>query len=99
MYEVVRLMVCQRFYKKKKFKIIPRKCKRLFFEKRNCDFLNCRNMIVFVGMLSPGVHYLFIFWAYGPSQGLKLSEEGKSWLEETVLLNKKVSFGHNDSRE
>ena len=56
-------------------------------------------MIVFVGMLSPGVHYLFIFWAYGPSQGLKLSEEGKSWLEETVLLNKKVSFGHNDSRE
>ena len=56
-------------------------------------------MIVFVGMLSPGVHYLFIFWAYGPSQGLKLSEEGKSWLEETALLNKKVSFGHNDSRE
>ena len=46
MYEVVRLVVCQRFYKKN-FKIIPRKCKRPFFEKRNCDFLNYRDMIFF----------------------------------------------------
>ena len=48
MYEVIRLVVCQRFYKKKKFKIIPRKCKRPFFEKGNCEFLNCRNMIVLI---------------------------------------------------
>ena len=54
--------------------------------------------IVSVGMLSPGVHYLFIFWACGPGRGLKLSEEGKYWLEETALLNKNVSFGHNGSR-
>ena len=34
-YEVVRLVVCQSFYKKKKnLKIIPRKCKRPFFEKK-----------------------------------------------------------------
>ena len=33
---------------KKKLKIIPRKCKRPFLEKRNCDFLNCRNMIVLI---------------------------------------------------
>ena len=46
MYEVVRLVVCQRFYKKN-FKIIPRKCKRPFFEKRNCDFLNYRDMNFF----------------------------------------------------
>ena len=46
MYEVVRLVVCQSFLLKKQIKIIPRKCKRPFFEKRNCDFLNCRNMIV-----------------------------------------------------
>ena len=50
MYEVVRLVVPQRFYKKKILKIIPRKCKRSFFEKRNCDFLNCRNMIVLVNL-------------------------------------------------
>ena len=49
MYEVVRLLVCQRFYKKI-LKIIPRKCKRPFFEKGNCDFLNCRNMIVLITM-------------------------------------------------
>ena len=47
MYEVVRLVVCQRFYKKN-LKIIPRKCKRPFFEKRNCDFLNYRNRIVLI---------------------------------------------------
>ena len=47
MYEVVRLLVCQRFYKKN-LKKIPRKCKRHFLEKRNCDFLNCRNMIVLI---------------------------------------------------
>ena len=47
MYEMVRLVVCQKFYKKK-FKIIPTKCKRPIFEKRNCDFLNCRNMIVLI---------------------------------------------------
>ena len=46
MYEVVTLVVCQRFYKKI-LKIIPRKCKRLFFEKRNCDLLNYRDMIFF----------------------------------------------------
>ena len=40
MYELVRLVVCQRFYKKI-LKIFPRKWKRPFFEKRNCDFLNC----------------------------------------------------------
>ena len=28
----------------------------------------------------------------------KLSKEDKSLTEETVLLNKKVSFGHNGSR-
>ena len=33
---------------KKKLKIIPRKCKRPFFEKRNFDLLNCRNMIVLI---------------------------------------------------
>ena len=49
-------------------------------------------------MLSPGVHYLFIFWACGLSQGLKLSEEGKSWLEEIALLKKRHSFRHNGSR-
>ena len=27
-----------------------------------------------------------------------LSKQGKSWSEETVLVNKNVSFGHNDSR-
>ena len=48
MNEVVRLVECQRFYKKKKLKITPRKCKRPFFEKRNCDLLNCRNMIVLI---------------------------------------------------
>ena len=47
MYEVVRLVECQKFYKKI-LKITPRKCKRPFFEKRNCDLLNCRNMIVLI---------------------------------------------------
>ena len=28
----------------------------------------------------------------------RLSEEDKSLTEETVLVNKKVSFGHNGSR-
>ena len=52
---------------------------------------NCRD----VESKSPLSIYVLGLW---PSQGLKLSEEGKSWLEETVLLNKKVSFSHNCSR-
>ena len=52
---------------------------------------NCRD----VESKSPLSIYVLGLW---PSRGLKLSEEGKSWLEETVLLNKKVSFGHNGSR-
>ena len=47
-------------------------------------------LFIIVEMLSPGVHYLFIFWACGLSRGLKLSEEGKSWLEEIALLKKKT---------
>ena len=47
MYEVVRLLICQRFYKKN-LKIILRKCKRPFLGKRNCDLLNCRNIIVLI---------------------------------------------------
>ena len=43
-----------------------------------------------VGVLARGVHYLFI--------DERLSEEDKSLKEETVLVNKKVSFGHNGSR-
>ena len=58
MYEVVRLVVCQRFYKNN-LKIIPRKCKRHFFEKRNCDFLNCRNMIVLIILFIDFVKLLF----------------------------------------
>ena len=52
---------------------------------------NCRD----VESKSPLSIYVLGLW---PSQGLKLSEEGKSWLEETMLLNKKVSFSHNCSR-
>ena len=52
---------------------------------------NCRD----VESKSPLSIYVLGLW---PSRGLKLFEEGKSWLEETVLLNKKVSFGHNGSR-
>ena len=55
---MVRLVVCQRFYKKN-LKIIPRKCKRPFFEKRNCDFLNCRNMIVLIILFIDFVKLLF----------------------------------------
>ena len=50
MYEVVRLVVSQRFYKFFFFKIIPRKCKRSFSEKSNCDFINCRNMIALINL-------------------------------------------------
>ena len=42
--------------------------------------------------------YLYI----GPvaqAEDKDLSEEEKSSSEETVLMNKKVSFGHNGSRE
>ena len=52
---------------------------------------NCRD----VESKSPLSIYVLGLW---PSRGLKLSEEGKSWLEETMLLNKKVSFSHNCSR-
>ena len=52
---------------------------------------NCRD----VESKSPLSIYVLGLW---PSRGLKLSEEGKSWLEETMLLNKNVSFGHNGSR-
>ena len=45
MYEVVRLVVCQSYKKKKK---IQGNVKGLFLEKRNGDFLNCRNMIVLI---------------------------------------------------
>ena len=55
------------------------------------DNNNCRD----VESKSPLSIYVLGLW---PSRGLKLFEEGKSWLEETVLLNKKVSFGHNGSR-
>ena len=55
---MVRLVVCQRFYKKN-LKIIPRKCKMPFFEKRNCDFLNCRNMIVLIILFIDFVKLLF----------------------------------------
>ena len=55
---MVRLVVCQRFYKNN-LKIIPRKCKRPFFEKRNCDFLNCRNMIVLIIVFIDFVKLLF----------------------------------------
>ena len=46
MYEVIRLVVCQSKIKIKKKN--PRECKRSFFEKKNGDFLNCRNMIVLI---------------------------------------------------
>ena len=45
--------------KKKNFKIIPRKCKRPFFEKGNCEFLNCRNMIVLIILFIDFVKLLF----------------------------------------
>ena len=47
-------------------------------------------LFIIVEMLSLGVHYLFIFWACGLSRGIKLFEEGKSWLEEITLLKKKT---------
>ena len=46
MYEVVRLVVCQSLKKK-----IQGNVKGLFLEKRNGDFLNCRNMIVLIILL------------------------------------------------
>ena len=55
------------------------------------DNNNCRD----VESKSPLSIYVLGLW---PSRGLKLSEEGKSWLEKTMLLNKNVSFGHNGSR-
>ena len=49
-----------------------------------------------VGALGPGVHYLLVYWACGPSQERGFVQE-KSLLEETMLVNKEVSFGHNGS--
>ena len=52
---------------------------------------NCRD----VESKSPLSIYVLGLW---PSRGLKLSEEGKSWLEEIALLKKRHSFRHNGSR-
>ena len=51
--------------------------------------------MIHVGLLGPGVHYLFTFWAVAQVKDERLSEEGKSWSKETLLMNKKVSLGHN----
>ena len=34
-----------------------------------------------VGTLGPGVHYLFVCWACGPSRGLGVIREGKTFNE------------------
>ena len=56
----------------------------------------CKSLVnVTVGLLGLGVHYLPVAQVGDKD----LSDEEKSSSEETVLMNKKVSFGHNSSRE
>ena len=51
-----------------------------------------------VGTLGPGVHYLFVYWACGPSRGLRVVRWGKSLTKKIVLVNEEVDFGHNGPR-
>ena len=41
---------------------------------------------------------IYIFGPVVQAKDERLSKQGKSWSEETVLVNKESSFGHNGSR-
>ena len=49
-----------------------------------------------VGMLGPGVHYLFLYWAQAEDE--RTTEKDKSLSGDIVLVNRKISFGHNGLR-
>ena len=55
--------------------------------------------IVAVGPLGPGVHYLPVYWACGPSQGQRPTRGGEAFVSGDCVENRKVGFGHNSSRE
>ena len=47
--------------------------------------------------MGPGVHYLSVYLV-AQAEDKGLSEKEKFSSEETVLMNKEVSFGHNGLR-